>query len=394
MTQSIELQLRPTLQDDPAEETGGERLFARVAALLHDHVLVALLIGLPTLLATLYYLLIATNIYVSEAQFVVRSAGGTSGLGAISSLVKASSLMRSGDDTFAVNAYMTSRGAIDRLIREEGLLDILSRPEADFLSRFPWPATSATREALFRRFDEFVDVSYDGGTGINTLNVRAFRAEDAQRIAGALLTHAEELINRMNSRAREDAIVFATEAVQSAEAKVNGVQQRLTEFRNREMVFDPARQSLAALELIGKLTGETSQLKATLGELLASSPDSPKVAAIRGRIRALEQQIEEQRQAIAGGDNALAPKLAAYERLNLERELATKSFLSALLSLENARGEAQRQQLYLEHVVEPSLPDLALYPRRLLSILKVFGLSLCVFWIASFLGGAVLEHEP
>ena len=46
---------------------------------------------------------------------------------------------------------------------------------------------------------------------------------------------------------------------------------------------------------------------------------------------------------------------------------------------ESARQDAQRQQLYLETIVEPNLAVQALYPKRILYFFFVLGVSLCVF---------------
>ena len=228
---------------------------------------------------------------------------------------------------------------------------------------------------------------------MSILRVRAFRPEDARDIAAAVLSHAEELINKLNGRARGDAIAFAEEVVKKSEAKVKEAQEQITGFRNREAIFDPVRQAAAVLDLVAKLNTEIAQLKAMLAELGRNSPDSPKVEAAQSRVKALQEQVAEQRALIAGGDSSLAPKLAEYERLTLEREIATKSLVAALLSLENAREEGHRKQLYLERIVEPNTPDQSLYPRRLFAILSVAGVCLGVYWIVSVLGSAVFEHD-
>ena len=53
--------------------------------------------------------------------------------------------------------------------------------------------------------------------------------------------------------------------------------------------------------------------------------------------------------------------------------------VSALASLETARSEAQRKQLYLERLVQPNLPDMAVEPRRIRSTFTVLALGL-VLW--------------
>ena len=69
----------------------------------------------------------------------------------------------------------------------------------------------------------------------------------------------------------------------------------------------------------------------------------------------------------------MAPKLAVYEKLMLEREMAVKTFSSALVLLESAIKDMDMQRLYLERVVEPNLPDYALYPRRMRVLLIMLG---------------------
>jgi capsular polysaccharide transport system permease protein len=134
-------------------------------------------------------------------------------------------------------------------------------------------------------------------------------------------------------------------------------------------------------------------LKAELEEVSANSPSSPKIAAAKARIRALEAQIAGQRPLLAGGDKSLAPKVAEYEKLTIELELAVKLFSSSLLTLEDVIKEAEQQRLYLERVVEPNLADFPLYPKHLRSILIVFGFSVCIYWILKSLGYIVMEHE-
>jgi capsular polysaccharide transport system permease protein len=71
----------------------------------------------------------------------------------------------------------------------------------------------------------------------------------------------------------------------------------------------------------------------------------------------------------------MAPRIAEYERLMLEREFAERTFVSALNSLEAARVDAQRQRLYLERISSPNVPDYAAYPYRLIFILGTLLLS-------------------
>ena len=76
----------------------------------------------------------------------------------------------------------------------------------------------------------------------------------------------------------------------------------------------------------------------------------------------------------------------------LEKEFADRLLASALASLEQARNEAQRQQLYLERIAEPNLPDAAMEPRRIRNVLVILVLSLIVWGVLSMVVSGVREH--
>ena len=95
---------------------------------------------------------------------------------------------------------------------------------------------------------------------------------------------------------------------------------------------------------------------------------------------------------MAGGGRSLASKAAEFQRLVLEKEFADRLLASALASLEQARNEAQRQQLYLERIAGPNLPDVAMEPRRIRNVLIILVLGLIVWGVLSMVVSGVREH--
>ena len=365
---------------------------SKVKAFILRHAVVGLMVVLPTVLAAIYLGLIAAPRYVSEAQFVVRgpSTGTDSQL---TNMVQGhSDILRSGDDSYVVIAYMLSRDAMRQLISDDGLLDVFNRSEADFLWRYPRWLWGDSEEHLYRHYLKFVSVDYDDTTGISTLDVQAFRPEDAQKIANALLGHAEALVNKLNQRAEEDAIAAAQREV--AESKINAFaeQDKVTAFRKQTLVLDPMLVSKGALDTIASLALNEAQTNASLAEMLKSSPENPQISDLRLRIAALEDQITKERQALAGGNNSMAPLLAEYERLSLERSFADRTFVSALAMLESARLDALRQRLYLDRISNPPISDYPAYPYRLIFIIVTFLLSGMVYRIGRAIVPDILAH--
>ena len=86
-------------------------------------------------------------------------------------------------------------------------------------------------------------------------------------------------------------------------------------------------------------------------------------------------------------------KTVQFNRLALDKEFADRQLASTLTSLEQARAEAQRQQLYVERIAQPSLPDVAQEPYRLRIVVTVFILSLIIWGILSLLVAGVKDHQ-
>jgi capsular polysaccharide transport system permease protein len=347
---------------------------------------------LPTILAVLYFGLIASDRYVSEAKFVVRTAAKPHGFAGLGSFLQMTGLARSQDDVFSVQDFMTSRDAARQLEDKLPISDIYGRSEGDFIARYPSLIYGATLEEFHRYFQWMLSVSYSSTTGITTLRVQAFRPDEAQDVALALLDLGEQMVNRMNERIQGDAVRTASEEVSRNEQRLIAAQVAITDFRNRELMIDPARSSVIVTEVTARLGAELTQTKTQLTEMMAASPSSPQIGALQRHIAALEAQILQERSRISDQSTGLAGKLAEYERLVLEREFAKQALTAASAGLDTARAEARRQQLYLERVVEPNKADFPMMPQRLRMIMTTFGLNALGLLVAWLIFSGVREH--
>lgn len=355
----------------------------------------ALFIGLvviPVTVASVYFGFVASDIYVSEARFIVRSAMHND-LTGLAALVQNQGLSRAADETHAVNEYFRSRDGLRILVKEHQLTDVLSRPEADFINRFPNFYSKDTQESLYRHFRSMVTAEVEASTGLSRLEVAAFRAEDAQHIASALLASAEALINRLNERANRDALNYANAMLNAAARKVSEIERQITEYRQRERLIDVNQETTAAMEAVGRLSIELAQSRAALDQQVRLAPSAPSVGALRERISALSKQVDEFRSKIVGADGSIASKMQEYELLLLQRELAAKGLGLAMLNVEKAKQNAQLQYLYLQTIAEPNTPDEALFPKRLLWISMVTVVSLLLFLTVLSALRLVMEHQ-
>lgn len=352
-----------------------------------------LLVGLPTLIAAIYLYGIAAGQYVSEARFVVRgqqeSRGSTSSLGEM--LGAAAGFKQVPAEALTVRDYLESHDAIEALKERLGLVEIYRRPEADFLARLWSPSLPAELMALY--YHHMNTVAVDNTGGITTIRARAFRPEDAQRVAEEQLRLSEEFVNKLSSRAREASVNFAEGELRRAEQRVIAAQTAITEWRQREQAVDPV--SLAQINQAGfaALEKELNTARTELQEKSAfMRPDNPQIATLRNRIRALQTRIQIERDRLTTGTEALPERISAFERLAQEREFANKQLASATASLEMARMEAQRQQLFLARVVQPNLAEYPLYPRGAVFLLSFFAVLSMLYGVGWLLLTGVREH--
>lgn len=351
----------------------------------------ALLVLLPTLLAMIYFGLIASDRYAAELRYVVRSPQSMT-TSQLTGILQSTGNAYAGDAGHAINAYITSRDALHDLIGDVNLRQIYASPLADLLSRFPRALGKSSDEALFAYYERMVSVKLDKTTGITSVEVQAFTPQEAKAIADGLVRRAEALSNRLTQRLRADLVKTAEEEVARARERALAALASLTEFRKRERTVDPTRYSMALVETIAKLSLELAQMRAQQDELQKASPQSPQIAAIANRIKAFEDQIRQERLGLAGSANSMAPQIAEYERLQLEREFADRLLSAAVGSLETARQDAQRQQIYVELVVSPRATDYPAYPYRTLWILATLAVAGLGFVILRSIGRNIRRH--
>lgn len=356
------------------------------------HPLLWITVIIPTLISTAYFSLIASDIYISESSFVVRSSRNQASLSGMGALLQSVGFSQSQDDTFTVQEYIRSRTALEKLEQQLPVQQFYET-QGDWFSRFNTLGFRGEKEAFFQYFQKQQSITIDSTSGIATLRIRAFNPEEGQKINAALLKQGEEIINRLNERARKDMVHFAQQAVDEAETRVQETAQSLSQYRINQKMFDAQAQSEMQLNLISNLQGELISVQTQMDQIRSIAPDNPQVATLRAREKSLQDEISKQQQLILGGGKSTANQTAEYQRLMLANTLAQQQLTTAITALYNAKGEADRQQLYLEIIHEPSKPDLALEPHRIYNIIATFIIGLMLYGILSLLLASIREHK-
>lgn len=350
-------------------------------------------VTVPTLVASVYFGLIASDVYISESRFIVRTAEkqAFSGLGAI---LKGSGFVRSQDDAYTVQDYIHSRDVMALLDEKLRIKEKFSAPEIDFVKRFAGLDWDKSNEAFYQYFIDMVGIKLDPASSIITLHTKAFNAEDSLAINQNLLQMSEQLINKMNERARQDMIRFAQREVEDAEKKAKTTALGLAEYQNTVGLIDPEKQSALPLQKVAKLQDEMLVARSQILQIEALAPQNPQLPILHKHVALLEKEIDKESEKVtSNSDKSLASKAVQFHRLALDKEFADRQLASTLASLEQAKAEAQRKQLYLEHVVQPNTPDQAREPKRLRNILSAVVIGFILWGVFSVVIGGIREHH-
>ena len=346
----------------------------------------------PTMGAAVYFGLWASDVYTSESRFVVRAQDRhvASPLGL---LLRGAGFSRTPDDSYSVQEYILSRDALKILDGELKLGAAFASREVDRLSRFAGLDPDNSFEALHRFYQRMVKAHTDSVTAITTLTVSAFTPQLAAEANQRLLEESEALVNRLNERGRQNLLRYAKEELLQAEARARSAALALSSYRNRQGVVDPERQATMQLQQLGRLQEELTSSRLQLGQLQAVAPANPQIPALQKRISMLEAEIARDASQVTGARQSLTEKAGDFQRLSLELEFANKQLAAAQANLDNVRSEAQRQQVYLERIAQPSLPDKAQEPRRLRSVLATLMMGLVTWGVLGLLLAGVREHQ-
>jgi BexC/CtrB/KpsE family polysaccharide export inner-membrane protein len=330
----------------------------------------------PTIAAMLYFGLFASDIYVSEARFVVRSPSKA----AVTSLGQALGGAGLGggatEESNAVVEYLESRAALVDADKDKLLTRAYTAGTVSRFDRFGG-LLPANLERFFDYYLGKVEVEPDTTTQVLHLSVSAFAPNDARAINERLLEQSEALVNRLSTRARSDAVAAV----------------RLAAYRNRAGIIDPEKEAEARLQGISKLEDELASARTQLQQMESFTPEASQIPYLRTQVASLQREIARRRSGVAGGRNSLSAAAARYQVLLLDSELAAKSLAATLVSLQDAHAEARRKRAYVERIAPPSLPDYPIRPRRIGGIVAVFVLGLLAWGILTVLLAGVREHR-
>ena len=364
--------------------SGGGGFKARKGARLYFYGIVAsfiLMVLAPTVAASIYYSSVATDQYMTETRFALKS-GESSVLDAFSGIAGISASQQA-QDSQIITAYIKSRAMVEALDAAFDFRKLYGSQSVDYFSRFD---AKDRIEDMVKYWNRRVDAVLETQSGIITVEVRAFTAEDSLKITRKIIELSEALINQMSERSRQSTLRQSREELDRAQANLSAASNAMQKMRNTEGILDAtlvaqaANQVLVALKI--ELGAREQELAVGAGYL---TPDAPQTRMLNARMANIREQIAKINaqltdptsgllQPAMGADgkpiapsNSLARSMSILERVQVDLTLAQQQYAGAAANYESARVDSETQKAYLTPFLLPTLAQKPIYPKRLWS---------------------------
>jgi len=383
------IDVEPTAPDEPGTAqlktmTGGRMPFALISFIG--------LVILPFIASAIYFAFIASDQYVAETRFAVRSLAKSgkedtedAGIMSMTSMPQ---------DGYIVTSFIHSTEILNRLAGQIDYRSMFTDGHIDFLSRFN-PMES--NEAFLEYWNNQVTTYVDGPSGIITLQTRTFSPQHSRDLASILVTESEKLINELSLRAQDDMTARFKKEMERATQKYREALAALNDFQNTTGLLTPEARATETGTLLTGLLQNKLQLESRLFVLRESKAESsPAYQQLLLVSNNLEKQIVKLQQELAGKtgtDTNIASSIQTFSRLETDRRLAESLYEISRKNLDAAQTEAMRQALYLVVFVPPTVPQESLYPHRFTTPILLL-IALSVAWLAlALLWASIEDHK-
>ncbi|MCJ2136657.1 capsule biosynthesis protein [Methylobacterium sp. J-026] len=351
-------------------------------------VLFALCFVLPALAGAVYYGLIASDRYVTEARFAIRPAIGTADKATPDSVGTSSGVPSQmvAQDTMITHEYILSRPMLETLEAQLPLREWFGNEGIDYFSRFD---PNKPIEKFLRYWKRRVDIEIEPGSGIMAVSVQAFDPDQSLVITKAVMKEAERMVNDLSVKAREDAVAESTRELKLAEERMTKIRVAMRDLRNREGVLDAQKSNEVNLKMVAELRAARINLAVQLAIGQRDlGPESRRIIDIKQQIRDLDDNINRIERQSASQDpeqkRLLSDALTRFEALENDRKNAEKYYQQVLTAYERARIVASRQIEFFSPIVEPVRAESSTEPRRMLMISLVTAGAAVLFAAAMF----------
>lgn len=347
---------------------------------------------IASLIAALYWVVIASDRYVSEAHVIIQRTDLPGGQTMDFASLFAGVANNSRADQLLLRDHLLSVDMLRKLDEELGLRAHYSDSSHDLLSRMWFQDESI--EMFHRYFLSRVQVEFDDYSGLLIIKAQAYDAQMAQRITAALVQEGERFMNQLAHELAQAQVSFLNQQVVQMNERVLQTRSAVLEFQNKKGLVSPQATTENISAIIARLEAQRSDLQTQRAGLQAYLvPEHPSIVMLNQQIAAVERQINQEQAKLASpAGKTLNSTVEQFQRLELEAAFAQDVYKTALVALEKGRVEATRTIKKVSIMQAPSLPEYPLEPLRYYNALIFLLAAMLLAGVAHLLVAIVRDH--
>jgi capsular polysaccharide transport system permease protein len=345
-----------------------------------------------TAILMLYWTIIASDRYVSEANVIIQRTDLSSGKSIDVSAILAGTSGTNRADQLLLRDHLLSVDMLKKLDEALNLRAHYSNWKKDPISRM-WFENSEL-EWFHRHYLSRVSIEFDDYAGVLRIKAQGYDAQTAQAIAQLLVLEGERFMNKIAHELAQAQLAFLVTEVEQMNRRLIDARRTVLEFQNRKGLVSPQATVESIGAIVAKLEAQRTEIQTQLAALPTKLvPDHPNIVMLKKSLEAVESQLaQEQAKLASPKGKTLNLTVDEFQRLEMEAAFAQDIYKSALVALEQGRMEATRTIKKVSVLQAPSLPEYPMEPRREYNIALTLLVGLLIAGTLKLLEDIVLDH--
>ena len=345
------------------------------------------------LLTVMYWGVIASDRYVSEAHVIIQQMDMEMGQQMGISILLGMSGSTNRADQLLLRDHLLSVDMLEKLDAELDLREHYSDRRHDPISRM-WSA-DMSQEWFHRYYRSRVTVEFDEYAGVLVIRTEAFSPEKALAITSKLMEEGGRYMNMVARLLAQEQVSFLEKQVGQISERVMQARQAVLAYQNERNLVSPQGTAENVFGIINQLEGQLTTLKTQRGALLGYlNPQNPSVIELDIQIASVKKQITQQQARLTSSERqTLNRAIEEFTRLQMNAEFAQDMYKTALASLEKGRVDSVRTVKMVSVLQSPTHPQYPMEPRRIYNAAVFILATLMLAGIVSLLSTIIREHR-
>jgi capsular polysaccharide transport system permease protein len=373
------------VSDTTHPQANGERTGLAVFRWAIRLVFVSMLLGMA------YWLAVASDRYVSEANVIIRKTDSI-GVSTLDIPMIAGIPNANRTDQLLLREYLLS---VDMLRKLDAALDLRSHfsdRERDIVSRM-W-FQDASMEWFHRHYLSRVSVDYDDFAGVLRVKAQAFDSKMAHAIVNMLVSEGERYMNQLGHELAEAQVAFLTAQAGQAQERFQQASLALLVFQNEKGLVSPQSMVESINLIVAKLEEQRTRTQTQLASLPKTlDANHPNILMLKQSLATIDRQIDRERAKLAAPSGGMLNyTVEEFQRLQLQVGFTQEIYKAALAGLEKGRMDATRLLEKVAVLQAPTVPEYPMEPRRIYNTVVTLLLAMLLAGILKLLESIVLDH--